>query len=190
VLVELFKWDMVPHGDKPVAAQFNAEIAAYSPDHDIAIVHVLLGEAPPVAKLPSLSQIHAVSVGSEALAVGCALGHDPILTVGHVSHMGDVIDGKDYWMSTAQIIFGNSGGGVFTPFDGDYFYIGIPSRVDVIGWGTAVSHCGYFSPISRIYEFLEEQIFDFLIPGSDRTEAQCAKERKDRRDLEERKIYQ
>jgi hypothetical protein len=59
--------------------------------------------------------------------------------------------------------------------------------VDVIGWGTVVTHLGYSSPIWRIYEFFESKIFDFLIPGSTKTEAQCNKEREELKQVEKEK---
>jgi len=183
VLVEMFSWSAVPHGKTPLTSGAQAEIVAYGVDDDIAILHLDLAERPAVAEMLPPEKIQSVIIGSEVYAVGCALLHDPILTAGHVTHMGDIIDGKDYWMSSAQTIFGNSGGAVFTLLDDRYYFIGIPSRISVIGWATPITHMGYFSPVSRIQEFLKEQILDFLIPGSKKTEEECLKEREEKKKL-------
>jgi len=92
-------------------------------------------------------------------------------------------------MSSAQIIFGNSGGAMFAERDGNYYFIGVPSRVDVVGWGSAVTHLGYFSPIPRVYDFFKEQLFHFLVPGSKHTESDCLKEQESREEREERRLY-
>jgi hypothetical protein len=190
VIVEFFNWDGVPHGKAPLTHGTTGDIVAYNERHDIALVRLRLRDKPPTAKLLPPKQISEVIIGSPVTIVGCALLHDPILTQGIVTHQGDIIDGFDYWMSNAQIIFGNSGGAAFTRLNQSYYFIGIPSRIDVSGWSTPITHLGYFSPISRIYKFFEEQMFDFLIPGSAKTEAECEAEREERLQREERKMYE
>lgn len=189
VLVEFFEYGSTPHGKPPLTSGATAEIVAYDPQHDIVLLHVRLAKKPPVAKMLPPGRIESIVVGSPVVAVGCALLHDPILTQGIVTHQVNVIDYADYWMSNAQIIFGNSGGAVFAVLPDGYFFIGIPSRIDVT-FGTPITHLGHFSPISRVYRFFDEQMFGFLTPGSDKTEAQCAEERKTKRDLEEQKLRQ
>jgi S1-C subfamily serine protease len=189
VTVEFFNWEGVPHGRSPLTSGATADIVAYSPKHDMALVHLRLKVKPPTAKLLPRNRIEEVIIGEPTWAVGCALGHDPILTSGVVTHQGDIVGEVDYWMSSAQIIFGNSGGAMYWQADDGYYFIGIPSLVDISGWGVAVTHCGYFSPVPRVYTFLEEQIFDFLVPGSKKTEAACADARKAKREREEEKRY-
>jgi hypothetical protein len=120
--------------------------------------------------------------------VGCALLHDPVLTTGIVTHFGDEIDGKLYWMSNAQIIFGNSGGAMFVTNNDRYEFIGLPSRIAIAGWSTPITHLGYFSPISRVHEFFTEQGFQFLSPGNMMTEKECEKERAKIKAQEDRKL--
>jgi len=177
VLIEMFNWSAVPHGKIPLTSGAQADVVAYGVDDDIAILHLDLAERPVVARMLPPEKVTQISIGTPVYAVGCALLHDPILTAGHVTHMGDIIDGKDYWMSSAQTIFGNSGGAVFALVDDQYCFIGIPSRISVIGWATPITHMGYFSPVSRIQEFLKDQILEFLIPGNKRTETECLEER-------------
>jgi len=190
VVVEFFNWDSVPHGKAPLTHGTTGDIVAYSQKHDIALVHLRLREKPPVAKLLPPGKVEDVIIGSEVVIVGCALLHDPIMTRGSVTHQGDLIDGMDYWMSDAQIIFGNSGGAAFAHLNGGYYFIGIPSRIDIAGWSAPVTHLGYFSPVPRIYKFFREQMYEFLIPGSKKTEAECLDELEKRRELEEKKLYE
>ncbi|MFH1834047.1 MAG: serine protease [bacterium] len=187
ILVEFFNYKAVPHGKPPLTAGVTAEIVAYDVRHDMALLRVRLAERPVVAKSLPTAQVTSVVVGSPVVIVGCALAHDPILTTGIVTHLGDMIDYADYWMSNAQIIFGNSGGAVFAQLGADYAFIGIPSRIAISGWSTPITHMGYFSPITRVYQFYKEQVFDFLTPGSKRTEAECERDRASRRESEEKK---
>ena len=189
VKVEFFDWESVPHGHRPINYSVDGDIMCYDKDHDMALIKLrTVKKLDYVAKLFPRDRISEIKVGMRCYAVGCALLHDPILTDGIITHMGDEIDFKDYWMSSAQIIFGNSGGAMFLPFEGDYYFIGIPSRVDVVGWGQPVTHLGYFSPITRVYEFLEEQIFQFIFDDS-YTEEWCEKERKRIREEAEKRLW-
>lgn len=184
---EFFDYENMPHGHRPINYSLDADLIAWDRDHDMALLKLrTLKPSKYTAQLPKLEDIVNFDVGSKLVAVGCALGHDPILTEGIITHQGDEIDFKDYWMGNAQIIFGNSGGAVFSPLDGSYQFVGVPSRVAISGW-SAVTHIGYFSPISRVYKFFDEQLYHFLIPGHSHTEADCTKERKKLQEEENRK---
>lgn len=188
VTTEFFDWSNVPHGSRPVNYSTDAEILAYDKDHDMALLKLrTVKTASYVAEILHPDYVEGLRVGHPVWAVGAALLHDPILTDGIITHMGDDIDFKYYWMSNAPIIFGNSGGAVFAETSNGYKFIGIPSRVAIVGWSSVVTHIGYFSPVTRVYEFFREQLFDFLIPGSKETEASCEIKRKDRAEREEKK---
>ena len=190
VSVEFFDYDAVPHGRRPVSSTVDAEVVAYDKAHDMAILKLrMINVAPYVAALVPLADTELLRIGSPTVTVGCAMGHDPIVTEGHITHMGDEIDFKLYWMSSALSLFGNSGGACFAENDdGDYRMVGIPSRIDVIGWNSPITHLGYISPISRIREFLDEQGYGFLDPDSGKTEESCAEERAEREDQEKRRM--
>lgn len=189
VTVEFFDWDNVPHGHRPVTYSADAEIVAYDRTHDMALLKLRTNRpVAAVARVLPATEVEKIRVGTPVLACGCALLHDPILTQGMITHMGDEIDNKLYWMSSAQIIFGNSGGSVFTLVGDHYYFVGIPSLLDVAGWGSPITHLGYFSPVTRVVEFLGEQLYHFLLPDSKHTEAECAGERKDRAEREERRL--
>ena len=175
--VEFFDYKSVPHGRRPVNNSVDADIMAYDKTHDMALLKLrMITNAGKVAKLLPKEDITTVQIGDRTNAVGCALLHDPILTEGMITHMGDEIDYNDYWMSSAQIIFGNSGGAMFLNRNGDYLFIGIPSRIAISGWSDAITHLGYFSPITRVYKFLETEHFEFIYDPSF-SEAGCEKAR-------------
>ena len=179
VNVEFFDYESVPHGRRPVSNSVDADIVAYDNTHDMALLRLRMStQASHVAKLLPENEIEAVRVGDKSYAVGCALLHDPILTEGMITHMGDEIDYNDYWMSSAQIIFGNSGGAMFRPDDEGYYFIGVPSRIDVAGWTDAITHLGYFSPINRVYDFIRSEHYEFIVDPNF-TEEQCEKVRED-----------
>ena len=186
---EFFDYENIPHGHRPINYSVDADLLAWDRDHDLALLKLRTTRPTKyIAKLPSPNDVEKFDVGAKLVAVGCALLHDPILTEGIITHMGDEADFKDYWMGSAQIVFGSSGGAVFSPLNDTYNFIGVPSRVVVIGWGTPITHLGYFAPISRIYKFFEEQLYGFLIPGSTETEASCAQARKKLSEDEARRI--
>ena len=98
--------------------------------------------------------------------------------------MDDEIDHYKYWMSSAPTIFGNSGGAVYRWNDGSkqYEYIGIPSRISIQPMGfsaDAITHMGYFIPIDRIYNLLEENDYQFIYDSSVSIE-DCEKARKEK----------
>jgi S1-C subfamily serine protease len=117
VTVEFFNWEGVPHGKSPLTSGATADIVAYSQKHDMALIHLSLKDPPPTARLLPKERIENVVIGEPTWAIGCALGHDPILTRGIVTHQGDIVGEVDFWMSSAQIIFGNSGGAMFWESD-------------------------------------------------------------------------
>ncbi|MBS7621534.1 hypothetical protein KEJ32_05425, partial [Candidatus Bathyarchaeota archaeon] len=94
------------------------------------------------------------------------------------------IDNYEYWLSSAPSIFGNSGGGVFCLEDGKWYFVGIPSRITVVPLGFApnvVTHMGYFIPLYRIYQFLDEALYQFIYDPN-YTEEQCEKMREEKRE--------
>ena len=87
-------------------------------------------------------------------------------------------------MVTAPSIFGNSGGATFLEETGEM--IGVPARITVAALGFSadvITHMGFSITAERIYQFLDDQVFDFVY-GSGRTSTECAEERKDKRDAD------
>jgi hypothetical protein len=120
----------------------------------------------------------------ELYCVGCGLGQRPLMTHGFLTGIGIEIENYDYMLSSAPSIFGNSGGAVFTVET--LQFVGIPSRVSVSGGmfgGSPIPHMGYFIPIDRVYNFLDEQRYQFIY-DSNFTVTKCDKLREQKREKE------
>jgi len=64
--------------------------------------------------------------------------------------------------------------------------IGIPARITVASMGFSadvVTHMGFSITATRIYEFLRDQCFDFIV-NPEKTSAQCAAEREAKREAD------
>lgn len=142
----------------------QADIVAYSESHDLALLKLrstALKEF--VANLPLLSFEKDLDLADAVVAVGAALGHAPVITRGHITFMDDEIEDLPFWMSDAPIIFGNSGGAIFA--QDSLQWVGVPSRISItqVGWSIApISHLGFFIPFTRVYEWLEEEYYEFI----------------------------
>lgn len=159
VKVEIFRYDKGSRQDFTDACQ--AEIVAHDRQHDLALLRLKTSrKIPYVAVL--LPESAKVNIFDRIWACGCSLLHPPIVTEGIVNYLDDVIDNKIYWMGSAQIIFGNSGGAVYIFRDNRYYFIGVPSRIAGT-WGQAVTHMGWFVPITRIREWFKDEHLDFLL---------------------------
>jgi len=182
VKVELFKYNNFSHciGSNAV----EADIVAYDSDQDLALLELRDKENryPYVAKLYPRDKIDDIHIFDETFACGAAMGHAPITTSGYLVFMDDEIDNYKYWMSTAQTIFGNSGGAIYR-YDKkrkQYEFIGIPARITVVLAGfsaTPITHMGYFVPIDRIYRFFDKYFYQFIY-NSEYTIEKCEKLRK------------
>ena len=87
------------------------------------------------------------------------------------------------YLSSAPIIFGNSGGSLwaYSKKRDRYEMIGVPSMISAFGWGTAVPHVAWSRPISEIRAFLIENDFGFIVGDEDTAK----KELKDKDENEE-----
>lgn len=125
-------------------------------------------------------------IGQPVVAVGCSLGHKPIPSVGIISSLDEQIENQARFLSSAQIIYGNSGGALYTLEDKEL--IGVPCAGDVIlsGFSTqAIPHLGYAIPYYVIYDFLREGCYDFIFDDS-QTYAECEQRRKEKQDALQR----
>lgn len=168
--VEFFRYNNYSHCVGSFAVE--ADIVAYSEvdgGQDWALLRVRDKEntVDYVANLFPIQDKDSVHIFDKCFAVGASLGHPPIATEGHISYMDDEIDGYKYWMSSAQTIFGNSGGAVYRWSKARklYEYIGIPSRISIQAMGfsaDAITHMGYFIPIDRVYTLLDKNGYNFI----------------------------
>ena len=187
VFVEFFRYNNYSHTVGSFAVE--ADIVAYSEvdgGQDWALLRVRDKEnkADWVANMFKLKELENIHIFDEVFAVGASLGHPPVASDGHISYMDDEIDHYKYWMSSAPTIFGNSGGAVYrwNSDNKQYEYIGIPSRISIQPMGfsaDAITHMGYFIPIDRIYNLLEENDYQFIYDDKVSIE-DCEKARKEK----------
>jgi S1-C subfamily serine protease len=143
----------------------RAEIVAYDQKLDLALLRLLDRErrVSPVAHfLPEGAPIYLFD---EVTAVGAGLGEPPFATQGNLAFLDKIIQGEDYFLSSAPIIFGNSGGAMFrySPERRRYELIGVPSKVSAAGW-QAVSHMSWSIPVNdTVREFLRENCYHAVL---------------------------
>lgn len=163
VYCEVFKYRNI---SEPVGTmKIEADIVAYNELEDMALLHLRYDDkVNNVAKLIDKDQAENYNVLDKSIAVGCSLAFPPLPTTGVITRKYLHMQSLPYHMSSSQIIYGNSGGAMFLMNSGEW--IGIPSLVAVVGWGTPITHMGLFIPASRIYDWLEKEMFGFLIDSS------------------------
>ena len=174
VNVEFFRYNNYSHTVGSFAVE--ADIVAYSEvdgGQDWALLRVRDKENPAdwITNMFPLNGIENVHIFDSCFAVGASLGHPPIASEGMITYMDDEISHYKYWMSSAPTIFGNSGGAVYrwSSSRKQYEYIGIPSRISIQPMGfsaDAITHMGYFIPIDRVYNLLDENDFQFIYDDS------------------------
>lgn len=164
-------------------SQVDARIITYTEEEDMALLKLEDNSRkyPYSATLLPKKYIGSLRLNQPTWAVGCSLGHPPIITPGVITSLFTRIDRYQFGMSTSQIIFGNSGGAIYIRGSKRYYLIGIPSAVPLIliGFGGApITHMGLFIPINRIFAWLDRENLQFLY-DKNYTEAGCMKKRKE-----------
>jgi S1-C subfamily serine protease len=171
------------------AANVETDIVAYDKGEDLALLRSRSEVEPPaVAQLLPRGDEERLRVTMPTYAIGAALGAPPVITQGMLSTFGVEIEGREFWLQTSATIFGNSGGALFLA--DTHEWIGVPALIGVSMSGfsaQAIEHMSYAIPITRVYQFLEDQRFRFIY-DDEFTEEGEAEERKRLRDREERRM--
>lgn len=187
VRVEIFKYEKLSRCIG--ATSYDAEIIAYDKPFDVALLKIKCSEkVEHVAKLFPKGKSDEIKLGSPMISCGCSMAHQPFFTFGNLSSKGDQIETKEYWMTSANVIFGNSGGPVF--LSDSYEYIGNTARVTAnqMGFGVdIITWMGFFIPIESIYKFLDENFFNFIFDSSTNSK-ECEAHRKSKMEEEERRM--
>ena len=163
-----------------------ADIILSNKQHDLALLKVRDEETFPSAMLYPEESAAKVPMLASLACCGAAMGEKPIVTYGNLNGIQIEIDNYEYYLSSAPSIFGNSGGAVFTPYEDHWAYFGIPSRITVaiLGFAAdAITHMGYFIPITRIYQWLRDNCYEYLWDISV-TKEQCDQRREVKRERE------
>jgi S1-C subfamily serine protease len=187
VQIEVFNYEKLSRCIGRTA--YDAEIVAWNKELDIAMLRAkTVNKFEHIAKLFPKGKGDDIKLGRETVACGCSLGHEPLFTIGNLVSKHDKIENKEYWMNTANTIFGNSGGAIFL---GDtYEYVGITARITALqlGFGIdVITWMGFFVPISSIYEFFDEEFLQFIYDSAF-TSTQCAEMKEAREKQEEAKL--
>ena len=143
-----------------------ANIVAYDKGRDLALLEINDNERqmPYVANIYPEGEDDGPWIFQTVYAVGAGLGKPPFPTVGLLAGYSRDQDGRDLYLASAPIIFGNSGGSlyVYSPRH-KYELIGVPSMVSAYGWGNVVSHMAWSRPISEIRIFLRDNSYGFIL---------------------------
>ena len=135
-----------------------AQLLAFDADLDAALLELVTDEPfPNGADLAPRERLREIRIFDPIYAVGCPLGNDPIPTRGEVATTRHLVDGEWYWMINAPTYIGNSGGGIF---DGSsHELLGIFSKIYTHGTlrPTIVPHMGLVTPLSAIYDWLDDE---------------------------------
>ena len=119
-------------------------------------------------------------------AVGSGMSNPPYPTEGLLSGIsGKDAKGRALYLSSAPIIFGNSGGSLwaYSKSRDRYEMIGVPSMVGAFGYGNIIPHIAWSRPISEIRAFLRENGYGFVVGDVDvAREDPDAKDKKDDKD--------
>jgi len=163
-----------------------ADIVDYDAMQDIALLRIEDPKSYPCARLYPVKEAKNPPMLIPLACCGAALGEKPVVTFGNLNGVQVDIDNYEYYLNSASSIFGNSGGGVFTPYEGRWHFLGIPSKISLtfIGWSAnAITHMGYFTPIKRIYKWLDDICHQFIYDSS-YTREKCQKLRKEKKEKE------
>lgn len=186
VFVEPFRYI---HGSRCVggAASLEADIVAYDERQDVALVKLrdVEREYATVANLIPKGSLPEIQVSNEVWCAGAALGHKPIMTNGHILSIDDEIEDLKFSLSSANSVFGNSGGAMFrfSPERDRYEFMGIPARITIMPKGffdyEVVTWMGYGITADRVYKFLDDYCYQFIYdPEKSIEECKVARERK------------
>ena len=117
------------------------------------------------AKLAPRERLDSIRIFDSVYAVGCPLGNDPIPTYGEIATASHKVEGELYWMINAPTYIGNSGGGIFDAETHEL--LGIFSKIYTHGSlrPTIVPHMGLVTPLSEIYEWMDEEGYGQLVPS-------------------------
>ena len=142
----------------------TADIVAYDRAADLALLKIRDRERGALHVASLLPEDRALYMSEPVFAVGGGLGKPPFMSEGVLGYLHEQIEGYPYLLSTAPIIFGNSGGALFRHGDhcGCYEMIGVPSRVSA-SWFTVVPHMAWSIAMETVRAFLRENDHGFIL---------------------------
>lgn len=171
VLIDLWEYNNFSEAIGTIGRQ--ATIEAWDKDRDLALLRVVDSERP----LPFVAQLYPEDkddgpwIFQQVFAIGAGLGKPPFPTEGLLAGFARDQTGRDLYLATAPLVFGNSGGALFVRSPRDHFeLVGVPSSVSAYGWGNIVTHMGWSRPMSEIRIFLRANDFGYVLGDPETTE--------------------
>ena len=164
-------WDYNDHSTAVGTTGRVARIVAWDKHRDLALLRLDDKER----KIKSVATLWPENAGGPYLfqttwAIGSGMGNPPYPTQGLLSGIsGKDQKGRALYLSSAPIIFGNSGGSLwaYSKKRDRYDMIGVPSMAGAYGWGTIIPHIAWSRPISEIRTFLRNNDFGFVLGDED-----------------------
>ncbi len=151
----------------------QADIVTYDKNEDLALLKVRADRQATTCTLYPRGKEADLRATMPVFAVGAGMSEGPVITQGMLSQFGQEIANREFWLNTAPIIFGNSGGSLFLADTLEL--IGVPTRMVVKrDTGDAITHLAFNIPINRIYDFFEAQRFRFIYDTSFTEEGEAA----------------
>jgi len=141
-----------------------ADIVAHDQQRDLALLRLRDTERGVERIAHMLPEDESPKLGQTVWAIGAGLGFPPSMTSGEMAFAEQMIEGYRYQLATAPIIFGNSGGSLFSYSEvrKQYEMIGVPSRVSASGF-QAVTHMGWSIPTETMRTFLRDNYYGFIV---------------------------
>lgn len=141
-----------------------ADIVAHDQQRDLALLRLRDTERGVERIAHLLPEDESPKLGQTVWAIGAGLGFPPSMTSGEMAFAEQMIEGYRYQLATAPIIFGNSGGSLFSYSEvrKQYEMIGVPSRVSASGF-QAVTHMGWSIPTETMRTFLRDNYYGFIV---------------------------
>lgn len=142
----------------------TADIVAYDATLDLALLRTRDTERGVDYAAHFMPEDSSLYLFETSWAVGAGLGKPPFPTVGAISNLDQRISGLTYILSSAPIIFGNSGGALFhwSVERELYEFIGVPARLSGT-WTGPVTHMAWAIPLTTVRKFLRANSFGFII---------------------------
>ncbi len=142
----------------------KSEIVAYDREEDLAIIKMETPKKYPYpATIIPKDDIKKLTLFQDVVVSGCSMAHEPFCNFGQLTFFNEIIERRKYLMTNASSFFGNSGGALFLADSGHM--IGVPSRITAmqLGFGIdIVTWMGFSCHPERLYEFFDDQEFQFL----------------------------
>jgi hypothetical protein len=152
----------VREGKHTFPVSYQAKVKAIDADLDLALVELTDDEWS--GSTASLASVDApLLAGEDVLVAGAALSTRPHITQGLVSLVGhsiQALSGGPHIVTSATLLPGNSGGGLWAKRSGKWVLVGVPRAVALVpmGFGASlVSSHNYSIPLDRVRRFLKGQ---------------------------------